>query len=274
LKDQTLSNKNYFIGTGNTDSERLRIINNVYNPVTFQFLKESGLSSNKNVLEIGCGYGHTAILIAQQILPNGKVTAVDYSNDTLEIARDNAKKAGISNIDFISMDINNLGLLDQTFDFIFGRWVLEFCAPVKEHITNIYKLLKSHGVFVYEALNLINSGHFSVPKSYVVQKWCNTFIKIGEIYNSELALADSIYFMLKDTGFKDIYARRHQPILTTPEEKTLFRLAIINSKANLLKNKVFIESELNKYIDELKSFENNNNIISGFFNNTLIRGFR
>lgn len=268
-----MSTDNYFITTGEADRERLEIINEIYNPVTNDFLLDSGLKSGMNILEIGCGYGQMSIWLAKQVYPNGVIYAIDYSNDSLDIARENARIAGVNNINFIHLDINNLNSLDMKFDFIFGRWVLEFCCPVSKQIRNIYNQLKTGGIFTYEALNLIHSGHFSNPHNKVVDRWCSLILENANAHNSEISLADNIYYILKDAGFKNIFARKHQPILVTEREKSVYRLAIMNSKHSLLKHHIISEEEYDSVINDLRLFEAEETI-SGFFNNTLIRGYK
>lgn len=268
-----MSNTNYYVATGEADKERLEIINEVYNPVTQSFILESGLKSGDNVLEIGCGYGQMSIWLAKQVSPKGIVYAVDYSNDSLEIARSNAKRDGINNIKFIHLDINELNSLDMKFDFMFGRWVLEFCSPVSKHIKNIYNQLTSGGIFVYEALNLDNSGHFSVPHNKIIDIWRSIILKNSKAHNSELSLADNIYYMMRDSGFVNMFARKHQPILTSAREKSLYRRVIVNSKDRLLEHNIITEEDYELIIRDMAQFERDDSI-SGFFNNTLIRGYK
>ena len=52
-----MTKSNYYLSTGPVDKKRLGIINQVYNPVSYQFMKDSGLRSGMDVLEIGCGFG-------------------------------------------------------------------------------------------------------------------------------------------------------------------------------------------------------------------------
>jgi ubiquinone/menaquinone biosynthesis C-methylase UbiE len=268
-----MNKNNYFLSTGSVDEVRLGIINKIYNPVSYAFLTESGIKPGMNVLEIGCGYGHTAIWLAKQVLPTGKVYAIDYSEDSLVIARENAKKLRVNNIEFINLDLANIKDLNQKFDFSYGRWVLEFCKPAQDTFKNIHSLLNVDGIFTYEALNFAQSDHFSYPENSAVKKW-NEFVVANAIKNnSELTLAHEIYHLIDDIGYKNIFARRHQPILRTPEEKSLYRLALLSAKNSWLKNNVTPENEINELIEKFEELEKDASIM-GFYNNTLIRGIR
>lgn len=75
-------------------------------------------------LDVGTGAGFYAFLLADL---GFEVTAIDYSNNMIENARNNAKKLGYSNIKFLQMDAQNLIFEDESFDFIISRnvtWTL------------------------------------------------------------------------------------------------------------------------------------------------------
>lgn len=268
-------NKNgYFLATGDVDKKRMQILNQVYNPSTHAFLTENGLKSGMNVLEIGCGYGYTAIWIATHILPGGIVYAVDRSEDTLVIARENAKKAHVHNIEFINLDIVNIASLNKRFDFFYGRWILEFCNPAIDILKNVYNLLNPNGIFTYEACSFLHPGHFSFTNYSAIDKW-NDLARINATRNNaELNLSYQIYSHLKNIGYNDIYARNHQAILITPEEKSVYRLALISARDSWIRNNVMTETEIDAFMDEFSQIENDPSIIIGFYNNTLIRGIK
>lgn len=87
------------------------------------------LQEYKKVLDIGCGPGFSIMLA----LLGYQVTAVDYTDNMLKEAKENAKKFGVE-IEFIQMDAQDLKFKDETFDFIISRnvtWNLEH--PVKAY---------------------------------------------------------------------------------------------------------------------------------------------
>lgn len=265
-------NNSYFISTGSADAERLRICNQIYNKETFKFLLESGLKPGMKVLELGCGFGHSAIWLANQVLPGGTVYALDISQDNLAIAEKNARENNIHNIKFICMNANDLDKFSEKVDFFYGRWVLEFCQNREKILKAIYNLLNMGGIFTYEGSNFIESGGYSYPEHNAVRKWHELGALNAERSGCELYFARKIYFELKNLGYQKILARHHQPILITPEEKSVYKLGLISIKESWLKNQIMTEEQIDKLIDEFIHIEQDNEQIIGFFNNILISG--
>lgn len=268
-------NNSYFISTGNADAERLRICNKIYNKETFKFLLESGLKSGMKVLELGCGFGHSAIWLAKQVLPDGVVYAIDISLDNLAIAEENAQKENIHNIKFICMDANDLvDKFPEKIDFFYGRWVLEFCPDRKQILKSIHSLLNDGGIFTYEGSNFIESGGYVYPEHQAVYKWHQLGALNAERSGCEVHFARKIYSELTSLGYHKISAKHHQPVLTTPEEKSVYKLGLMSIKNSWIKNQVMTSEEIDKLIDEFIDIEKDDERIIGFFNNILICGIK
>ncbi|MCE3268304.1 MAG: Ubiquinone/menaquinone biosynthesis methyltransferase UbiE, partial [Burkholderiales bacterium] len=172
---EIIDKSSYFMSDGELDRERLNIVNEIYNSKTFGFLIKHGLKAGTHVLEIGCGYGHCAIWMAQQVAKNGgSVTAIDFSEETLDIAKQNAINAGVFNIEFICFDISLISNLKTKvpIDFVYGRWVIEFCKLSPDKVLqDLYTLLSPGGIFTYETGNFINNGIRGEPENILINRW-------------------------------------------------------------------------------------------------------
>jgi SAM-dependent methyltransferase len=78
----------------------------------------AGLSGREQVLDLGCGAGHTALAVAPHA---GAVVAVDLTPEMLAVAAELAEARGITNITFRSADVGALPFDDATFDLITSR---------------------------------------------------------------------------------------------------------------------------------------------------------
>ena len=77
-------------------------------PLGEEAIKKLNLSSNENVLDIGCGCGSTTISIANEILNNGTISGIDISVPMIEKAKRSVNDLSISNIDFFVKDVQKL----------------------------------------------------------------------------------------------------------------------------------------------------------------------
>ena len=257
----TLDKTSYFTKGGNVDSERLRIVNEIYNLTSFDFLIKSGLKPGMHVLEIGCGYAHSAIWLAKQVAPNGgSVTAIDFSEETLDIARQNAKNAGVTNIDFICFDISNISQLKTKtpINFIYGRWVIEFCKSSPDQVLqDLYSLLTPGGIFTYETGNFIDTGIKGEPENPVIDKWVAMGLANFTRNGNELNMARRIPADLEKLGYTHIELEKNHPTLSTPEHKSVFRLGTITVQESLIANNIMgiDRSSMNQFIEDCKKFE-------------------
>lgn len=110
-----------------------------------QAIKNVSLKPDFKVLDVCTGTGDIAIYIAQ-ILPQGAVTGVDFSQNMLEIARKKAKN--IKNITFINADALNLPFKDGEFDACFISFGLRNLTDLKKGLQEIKRVTKSGGFVV------------------------------------------------------------------------------------------------------------------------------
>lgn len=263
----------YPLATGEADRQRLAILNRAYNPATHAFLKESGLRSNMTVLEVGCGTGEMACWLAQQVMPSGKVVATDMSNEQLEIARHQAKSKGITNIEFKQLDVRNLNQLEPIFDFTYGRWIIEFVENPDHILSLLHSRLKPGGILTYESTSFTESGHFSYPHSALVDEWFPLVRKNMQKLNMDFEFILRLSHLLKKLNCHSITPKTSQPILVTPEEKSVFRLGLLTVKEALLKNKLLTEEQHEKLVADFAILEQQEGII-GFFRNILVSGVK
>lgn len=98
-----------------------------------------------SVLEIAPGPGYFCIELAK--LGSYQITGLDISKSFVEIARRNARQAGL-NIDFREGNASNMPFKENTFDFTFCQAAFKnFSEPVKA-IAEMYRVLKPHGLAV------------------------------------------------------------------------------------------------------------------------------
>lgn len=91
----------------------------------------AGLEPGHSVLDIGCGCGSTTLEIARRVGPEGRATGVDISLPMLELARERAAAAGITNTTFLGADAQTHEFHPE-FDVLFSRFgVMFFDDPVR-----------------------------------------------------------------------------------------------------------------------------------------------
>jgi ubiquinone/menaquinone biosynthesis C-methylase UbiE len=101
-------------------------------------------SGNDEVLDIAAGTGEPGLTIAT-MLSGGKVVITDLAEDMLEIARENARQRGISNIETVACDVSELPFADNRFDAISCRMGFMFFPDMQLAANEMARVLKHGG---------------------------------------------------------------------------------------------------------------------------------
>jgi SAM-dependent methyltransferase len=144
------SRPDYVLATGLRAGERLRLLDQIAGPGTRELLTRLGLGPGWKVAEIGCGSGLVALWIAQRVAPDGQVTAVDMSADQLELARENAARAGLKNLSYCQGDAAATGLPRNSFDLVYSRFLMCHLGDPLRALKEMGALLRAGGLLVCE----------------------------------------------------------------------------------------------------------------------------
>jgi ubiquinone/menaquinone biosynthesis C-methylase UbiE len=114
------------------------------NPMGQEIIARIHPSGSDNVLDIAAGTGEPGLTIAT-MLNGGKVTITDLSEDMLTIAKENAAKKSISNIETIACDVCELPFADNSFDAISCRFGFMFFPDMQLAANEMARVLKPGG---------------------------------------------------------------------------------------------------------------------------------
>jgi ubiquinone/menaquinone biosynthesis C-methylase UbiE len=106
---------------------------------------------NKDVLCLGCGSGEECEFLLTK--NPKKITGVDLSEKLIQIANHTYK-----NIEFLSMDAENLTFKPECFDFVYSSLMMDYFKSWDKVLTNVYKVLRKKGVFLFSTLHPVKWG--------------------------------------------------------------------------------------------------------------------
>ena len=102
------------------------------------------LREGERALDVGCGFGDTAIQLAQRVGPTGSVLGIDCCKAFLETARKDAAAAGVDNVQFIEGDAQ-FHPFEPEYDFCFSRFGTQFFENPVVGLKNMRRSLKPGG---------------------------------------------------------------------------------------------------------------------------------
>jgi arsenite methyltransferase len=112
------------------------------NPTALAELKEG-----ETVLDLGSGGGIDVLLSARRVGPSGKAYGLDMTDDMLVLARENQKKAGAENVEFLKGEIEAIPLPDNSVDVIISNCVINLSADKDKVLHEAFRVLKPGGRF-------------------------------------------------------------------------------------------------------------------------------
>ena len=86
------------------------------------------LKPGETVLDLGSGGGIDVLLSARRVGPTGKAYGLDMTDDMLALARENQRQAGVTNVEFLKGEIENIPLPDNSVDVIISNCVINLSA--------------------------------------------------------------------------------------------------------------------------------------------------
>ena len=105
------------------------------------------LNPGEIVLDLGSGGGIDVLLSARRVGPTGKAYGLDMTDEMLALARENQRKSGIENVEFLKGEIENIPLPDNSVDVIISNCVINLSADKDKVLREAFRVLKPGGRF-------------------------------------------------------------------------------------------------------------------------------
>ena len=105
------------------------------------------LKPGEIVLHLGSGGGIDVLLSARRIGPTGKAYGLDMTDEMLALARENQRKAGVGNVEFLKGEIEDIPLPDDSVDVVISNCVINLSADKGRVLREAFRVLKPGGRF-------------------------------------------------------------------------------------------------------------------------------
>jgi len=103
------------------------------------------LNPGDTVLDLGSGGGIDVILSARRVGPTGRAFGLDMTDEMLALARENARTAGVTNVDFLKGQIERIPLPDRSVDVIISNCVINLSSDKDLALREAFRVLKPGG---------------------------------------------------------------------------------------------------------------------------------
>ncbi len=194
-------------------------------------LRTLEIAQGSRALDVGCGWGDTAIALARKVGPSGSVLGLDCCDAFLEKGRNDARAAGLANLRFVAADVQTYRFQPE-FDFCFSRFGMMFFSNPVAAMRNIRNALKPGGRLMFITWrSLADNPWMAIPKQIVLRY----LPPPGENAQTcgpgpfSMANPEVVTAQLKAAGFEDARVERTDgPVMigATVEQAMDFQLAL------------------------------------------------
>jgi len=149
----------------------------------------AALRPGETVLDLGSGGGINVLLSARRVSPGGKAYGLDMTEEVLALARENQKKAGVENVEFVKGEIEQIPLPDSSIDVIISNCVINLSADKDRVLREAFRVLRPGGRFAVS--DVVTRGEIpeEIRKNMLLWVGCVAGALDESEYRSKLAAA-------------------------------------------------------------------------------------
>ena len=147
------------------------------------------LKPGEVVLDLGSGGGIDVLLSARRVAPGGKAYGLDMTDDMLALARENQRKAGAENVEFLKGEIENIPLSDNSVEVIISNCVINLSADKDRVLREAFRVLKPGGRFAVSDVIVRGAVPDAIRQSMLLWVGCMAGALEEQDYRARLVAA-------------------------------------------------------------------------------------
>ncbi len=167
------------------------------------------LQAGETVLDLGSGGGIDVLLSAGRVGPTGKAYGLDMTDDMLALARENQAQAGVSNVEFLKGEIENIPLPNNSVDVIISNCVINLSADKDRVLAEAFRVLKPGGRFAVSDVVVRGSVPDAVRTSMLLWVGCIAGALDENEYLAKLSVAGFDHISIEPTREYNVEDARH-----------------------------------------------------------------
>jgi SAM-dependent methyltransferase len=203
----------YIIRGGPEGRERLRLVTRVMAPSTTELLDRVGVAHDADCLDVGCGGGDVTLELARRAHA-GRVVGLDLDEAKLEIARGEARTAGVDNIDYRCQDLRNLDP-EPAYDVVHARFVLSHLADPQAAVDGLVRVLRPGGALI--VVDIEKAATLCEPPHPSFKRYIELYALAARARGVDPDIGPRLPAILAAAGCQDVRVNVVQPVGRQPK---------------------------------------------------------
>jgi arsenite methyltransferase len=147
------------------------------------------LKPGEIVLDLGSGGGIDVLLSGRRVGPTGKAYGLDMTDEMLALAEENKRKSGLTNVEFLKGEIENIPLPENSIDVIISNCVINLSGDKDRVLAEAFRVLKPGGRFAVCDVVVRGDVPAEIKKSMELWVGCVAGALTDDEYRTKLAKA-------------------------------------------------------------------------------------
>jgi len=179
------------------------------------------LHPGETVLDLGSGGGIDVLLSARRVGQTGKAYGLDFTDEMLALARENQRRSGLANAEFLKGDIEHIPLPDRSVDVVISNCVINLSGDKDLVLREAFRVLRPGGRFAVSDIVVRGPVPESVRRSMELWTGCIAGALEESDYRNKLAAAGFVDVTMEETrshcgsdaggGFLSAFVRAVKP---------------------------------------------------------------
>lgn len=169
-----------------------------------RLIEHIGIHAGQKILDIATGTGLVAIEAAQVVGSSGQVVGVDISTGLLKVAQRKISAAGLSNIELVIADAENLDFPDNSFDRVLCCSALPFMTNLPADLRLWHRFIKPDGL-----IGLCAFAETAFITGVVLKRVAARY-GVSLIFSDLTGTEKKCYTLLQEAGFEDVEVKTEQ----------------------------------------------------------------
>ncbi len=151
------------------------------------------------VLDLGSGGGIDVLLSARRVAPHGKAYGLDMTDEMLALARENQRKAGVENVEFLRGEIENIPLPRDFVNVVISNCVINLSADKDRVLREAFRVLKPGGRFAVSDVVVRGPVPLAIRRSIELWVGCVAGAMDESDYRGKLSAAGFVEIEIEPT---------------------------------------------------------------------------
>jgi ubiquinone/menaquinone biosynthesis C-methylase UbiE len=185
------------------------LIAQMFAPLTAALIEEARIGTGQKVLDIGGGSGEPSLTIAGIVGSTGSVMFTDPVSGMVEVARSEADRRGLTNIDFRQCSADNLPFPDGSFDVAVSRLSAMFFGDPVAGVREALRVIVENGYASFVVWGPKEANPFFSSISDVIDKFVESPAQDPDAPDAfRFAVPGKLARILKKAGAENVVERQ------------------------------------------------------------------